>query len=122
MDVAGPAKNLGNNKNDRKETLGQGEASPGPRGAASQPQPEEANAQTHVNLVSPFAHPRSAKVARFDLRQFVTSHSLPIALSCLALGGAVAAAVILKRRRHDSWDARLARLRQSLVDAANGAG
>ncbi len=111
MDVTGHRKN-------QKVTFGQKEASPRPSAAAP---PEDATAQTHVNLVSPFAHPRSAKVTTFDLRQFVTRHSIPLALSCLALGGAVAA-VILKRRRRDRGEARLDRLRQTLVDAANGAG
>jgi hypothetical protein len=109
----------GHRKNDGKETPGKSEASARPPAGA--PQPDEATAQTHVNLVSPFAHPRSAKVTTFDLRQFVTRHSIPLALSCLALGGAVAA-VILKRRHRDRWDVRLDRLRQTLVDAAHGAG
>jgi len=86
---------------------------------------DEAGVETQINLVSPFAHPRvtqaAPKLTRFDLRQFVTSHPIPVALSCLALGGAIAA-VILKRRRHDSWDARIDRLRQAFANTANSAG
>src|SRR5580704_11026293 len=108
MDVTGHVKN---DKKDETDTLGRSKGSPGPSAAAQQP--DEATAETHVNLVSPFAHPRGARVSTFDLRQFVTRHSIPLALSCLALGGAVAA-VILKRRRRDSWDARVDRLRQTL--------
>jgi hypothetical protein len=81
----------------------------------------EAAAQTEVNLVSPFAHPRGAKVTAFSLRQFVMRHPVSVALSCLALGGTIAA-VILKRRGRDTWDARIDRLRRALVNAANGAG
>jgi hypothetical protein len=80
--------------------------------------------ETQVDMVSRYAHPRGAKAfknTRFDLRQFVTRHPIPVVLSCLALGGTIAA-VILKRRRRDAWDARITRLRQAFVDAANGAG
>lgn len=86
----------------------------------------EAAAQTEVNLVSPFAHPRSAQDTRnlerttFGVREFVARHPWAVALSCLALGGTIAA-VILKRRRGDGWEARIDRLRQAWVDAANGA-
>ena len=86
---------------------------------------DEAAVETQINLVSPFAHPRSgqeaAKLTKFNLRRFVRRHPVPVALSCLALGGAIAA-VILKRRRPDSWDARIDRLRQAFATAANGAG
>ena len=88
------------------------------------PLPDEAAAQTQINLVSPFAHPRGAKqtkVSTFDLRQFVARHPVPVALSCLALGGAIAA-VIFERRRRDTLDARIDRLKQAFVQAANDAG
>jgi hypothetical protein len=82
-------------------------------------------AATQVNLVSPFAHPRGArdvKNAQFDFRQFVAKHPVFAALSCLALVGGTIAAVVVKRRRREAWDARLDRLRQALLDAANGVG
>jgi hypothetical protein len=82
---------------------------------------DEAAAETQINLVSPFAHPRGAKVTNFGLRHFVTKHPIPVAISCLALGGMLAA-VISKRRRRDRWNTRIDHHRQSLVDAANGAG
>ena len=94
------------------------------RPPSTAPLPDEAAAQTQINLVSPFAHPRGAKqteVSTFNLRQFVARHPVPVALSCLALGGAIAA-VILKRRRRDTWDARIDRLRQAFVQAANSVG
>src|SRR5579871_5733105 len=109
----------GQGKHDTRGEGDQPEVSPDPRARAAQP--DEAAAETQVNLVSPFAHPRGVEAARFDLRQFMTKHRVPVALSCLALSGAIAA-VILKRRRRDTWDARIARLRELFVDAANGAG
>ena len=114
MDVTGHGKS---DKKDKSEKM-----APPPH--SSEPLPDEAAAQTQVDLVSPFAHPRGVKDAKsttFDLWQFVTRHPLPVALSCLALGGTIAA-VILKRRRRDRGDARINRLRQAFVDAANGAG
>ena len=80
----------GHGKSDQKDTAAKSEASSRPHSTA--PQTDEA-AETHINLVSPFAHPRGAKIARFDLRQFVTSHPIPVFLSCLALGGAIAAII-----------------------------
>jgi hypothetical protein len=109
----------GQNKKDRKDKAVKSEASPTPHSTA--PRPDEALAETEINLVSPFAHPRGDRVTKFDLRPFVTRHPIPVALSCLALGGTIAA-VIWKRRRRDTWDARIDRLRQALVDAAIGAG
>jgi hypothetical protein len=73
-------------------------------------------------MVSRYAHPRRAKAARFDLRQVVVRHAIPIvAVSCLTLAGTIAA-VLWKRRRRDSWDARIDRLGRTFADAANGAG
>jgi hypothetical protein len=115
MDVTGPGKNA---RRDEKERNDRSEASPKPH--ARVPGPDDAAAQTQVNLVSPFAHPRGDKFATFNLRQFVTRHPIPVALSCLVLGGTIAAG-ILKRRRRDAWAARLDRLRHSFSDAANGA-
>jgi hypothetical protein len=110
----------GQGRDDGNDRGGQPEVAPNPRAAAPQPD-EAAVAETQVNLVSPFAHPRGVEATRFDLRQFMTKHRVPVALSCLALSGALAA-VILKRRRRDTWDARIARLRKLFVDATNGAG
>ena len=110
----------GQGRHDGNDKGRQPEVAPNPRAAATQPD-EAAAAETQVNLVSPFAHPRGVAVTRFDLRQFITKHRVPLALSCLALSGAIAA-VILKRRRRDTWDAGIARLRELFVDATNGAG
>jgi hypothetical protein len=116
MDVTGPGKS---GKRNQKETLDKSEVSSGPH--STDPRPDAAAAETQINLVSPFAHPRGAKVARSALRDFVASHPIPVALSCLALGGTIAA-IIYQRQRRDTWDARLGRLRQSLVNVANEAG
>lgn len=113
MDFAGPA------KNDKKDKSEKSEASPKPH--SMEPRPDAAAAETQINLVSPFAHPRGAKVARFALRDFVTRHPIPVVLSCLVLGGTIAA-IIYERQRRDTWDARIGRLRQALVNAANEAG
>jgi hypothetical protein len=73
-------------------------------------------------MVSPYAHPLGAKTPRFDLPQAVARHAVPIiAVSCLTLAGTLAA-VLVKRRRRDRWDARIDRLRRTFADAANGAG
>ena len=119
MDVTGRNKK---NESPRKDQTEKRAAAPRPPLTA--PRQDEAAAETQVNMVSPFAHPRGARATRntkFDLRQFVTRHPISVALSCLALGGTIAA-VILKRRRRNPWDARLDRLRQAFADAANGAG
>lgn len=113
MDVSGRT------KNDKTATTDTITAAAKPQPMA--PRPDEAAAETQINLVSPFAHPRGAKVATYKLRDFVTSHPIPVALSCLALGGTIAAA-ILKRRRRNSWEARIDRLRQAFVNVANDAG
>jgi hypothetical protein len=109
----------GRRNSDKLEETDRNEAPAKPRSTA--PRTDEAAAETQINLVSPFAHPRGAKVAKFALRDFVTSHPIPVALSCLALGGTIAA-IILKRRRRDTWDARIGRLRESFGNAANDAG
>ena len=109
----------GHGKSDKKDKSEKSEASPKPH--SSEPLPDVAAAETQINLVSPFAHPRGAKVARFALRDFVTRHPIPVALSCLALGGTIAG-ILYKRQRRDSWEARISRLRQALVNAANDAG
>ena len=116
MDVSGHSKK---SKKDRTDESEKSEASPKPH--STEPQPDPAAAETQINLVSPFAHPRGAKVAKFVLRDFVRSHPIPVALSCLALGGTIAA-IIYKRQRHDTWDARIGRLRRAFVNAANDAG
>jgi hypothetical protein len=113
MDVSGAGKH---DKKDGTHATGQ--------------QADEAAARTHVNLVSPFAHPRGgksgtkrgAKSGHFDLQDFVTRHRVPLALSCLALVGGTIAAIVVQRRRRDTWDGRFGRLRQAFVDAANDAG
>jgi hypothetical protein len=114
MDASGRGKGDNRERADRV-------ASAKPPSAA--PLPDEAAAPTQISLVSPFAHPRGAKQTEvtFNLRQFVARHPVPVALSCLALGGAIAA-VILKRQRRDTWDARIDRLRQAFVQAANSVG
>ncbi len=113
MDVTGHGKSNEQNKSEKSE------ASPKP--GSSGPVPDATAAETQINLVSPFAHPRAAKVARFALRDFLTRHPIPVALSCLALGGAIAA-ILYKRQRRDTWEARIGRLRQAVVNAANDAG
>ena len=125
MDVSRRGKS---DNSDRREKPDRSEASAKPDSAA--PRPDEGAAETQVNLVSPFAHPRGAKQAKvgtFDLRQFVKRHPVPVALSCLALGGTIAAA-LSRRRPRDTWQdrivqiGRIARLQQAFVDAGNGAG
>ncbi len=113
MDLAGAG------KNDEKDKSEKSEASPKPR--SMEPRPDAAAAETQINLVSPFAHPRGVRVARFALRDFVTSHPIPVALSCLAVGGAIAA-ILYQRRRRDTWEARIGRLRQAFANAAHEAG
>ena len=107
----------GHGKNDKKDKSEKSEASPRPHSSERLPDA----AETQINLVSPFAHPRGAKVARFALRDFVTRHPIPVALSCLALGGTIAA-ILYRRQRRDGWEGRIGRLRQALVNAANDAG
>ena len=109
----------GHGKRDKQDKSEKSEASSKPR--SSGPLPDAAAAETQINLVSPFAHPRGAKVARFALRDFVTRHPIPVALSCLALGGAIAA-IFYKRQHRDTWEARIGRLRHAFVNAANDAG
>ena len=113
MDFAAPG------KNDEKDKSEKREASPKP--SSTEQGPDAAAAETQINLVSPFAHPRGAKVARSALRDFVTSHPIPVALSCLVLGGTIAA-IIYQRRRRDTWDARIGHLREAFANAANDAG
>ena len=107
----------GRGKSDRREKNAASQASPKAHPTASGP--DEATARTQVNLVSPFAHPRGAG---FDLRELVTRHPISVALSCLALVGGTIAAVMVQRRRRDAWDARLDRLRQTVLNAAKGLG
>ncbi len=97
-----------------------GEASPKPD--PTTPRPDEATAQTQVNLVSPFAHPRGGKDANVDLRKLAQGRAVPVALMCVALVGGALAAIIVARRRRDAWDARIGRLRRAFLDAAKGAG
>jgi hypothetical protein len=82
------------------------------------PRPDEAGAQTQVDLISRYAHPRGAT---FDLRRFVAKYPVPVVLSCLALVGGTIAVVVGRRRRRDTWHARMDRLRRLFADAANGA-
>jgi hypothetical protein len=106
----------GNDKQDQPEQNVASEASPETLPTA--PRRDEAGAQTHVDLLSRYAHPRGTK---FDLRQFLARHPVPVALSCLALVGGTIAAVVGRRRRRDTWHAKMDRLRRLFADAANGA-
>ena len=117
MNVSGPNKGDKQGKSDKNATS---EAAPMPQPLA--PHRNGPTAETQVNMVSPFAHPRIAKDTRFDLRRFVARHPVPIALSCLALAGGTIAAVMMKRRRRDAWGPRLDRLRQAFLDGAKGVG
>ena|ERR1700733_14590252 len=110
----------GRGKGDKRDERASSGASPTSQPTA--PPGYEAAAETRVDMVSPYAHPLGAKAPRFDLRQVVARHAIPIiAVSCLTLAGTIAA-VLLKRRRRDRWDARIDRLRRTFADAANGAG
>jgi hypothetical protein len=111
MDVSGRSKNDMQEKNATSQTS--------PKAHPTASRRDEAAVRTEVNLVSRFAHPRGT---RFDLRQLVTRYRIPVALSCLALVGGTIAAVIVQRRRRDTWDARLDRLRQTVLDAVKGIG
>jgi hypothetical protein len=123
MDVSGRGKGAERDRTDRDDPN-----AALPTTSPTARQLDEAAAETQVNMVSPFAHPRGAKDVKsvkntkFDLRQFVARHPVPAALAGLALVGGTIAAVIVSRRRRDAWDARLDRLRRALSDAANGIG
>ena len=112
MDVSGRGKD---DKQEKNADMSQ--ASPKAHPTASRR--DEAAVRTQVNMVSRFTHPRGT---RFNLRAFVTRYRIPVALSCLALVGGTIAAVMVQRRRRDTWDARLDRLRQTVLDAAKGIG
>ena len=107
----------GSGKGDKQEKNATSQASPKAHPTALRR--DEAAVRTQVNMVSRFAHPRGT---RFDLRELVTRYRIPVALSCLALVGGTIAAVMVQRRRRDTWDARLDRLRQTVLDAAKGIG
>jgi hypothetical protein len=111
MDISGHGKHAKSDK---------GEASPKPE--PTTPRPDGATAQTQVNLVSPFAHPRGAKDARVDLRKPAQGRTLPVALMCVALVGGAIAAIIMARRRRNAWEGRIGHLRRAFLDAAKGAG